>query len=87
MATFVAPLSREQKIAHLLQQRAKVQAAHYGAGVAAINADLARLGHVDSPSLPEAAVPAELETTEVEMPEHAVPAKRRGRPPRVSQEW
>ena len=81
MATFVAPLSREQKIAHLLQQRAKVQAAHYGAGVAAINADLARLGHVDSPSLPEAAVPAELETE----PEPERP--RRGRPPRASQEW
>lgn len=72
-------------VAYFLAMREKAEALGDKGQVKAINADLARLGYVDTPQ-PET---TGSETTALEMPERAVPDRpRRGRPPRVtSQEW
>jgi hypothetical protein len=67
-------------IAWLLQQRAKAEGQRDRGTVKAINADLARLGYVET--LPEAAS-AVMETTALAMPERAVPKRSVGRPQKI----
>lgn len=69
-------------IAYLLAQRAKAQRQHDMGQVRAINADLARLGHVDQPrsEAPEPPVePTETERRPYGLPERRPSAKRRPR--------
>lgn len=74
-------------IAWYLQQRAKAMGQGDRGMIKAINADLARLGYVDSPPRPEAVSSSAMETTALAMPEHAVPERpRRGRPPHIVEE-
>lgn len=61
-------------IVHLLGARERARAFGDAGQVRAINADLARLGHVDRGPELETVVPDEME--------RAVPVKRRGRPPK-----
>ena len=75
-------------VAYLLAMREKAQGLDDRGQVKAINADLARLGYVDSGYQTEPLPETARETTALQMPEQAVPERpRRGRPPRVSQEW